>query len=201
MLDQIAQLVRQYSEDVVVNNDAIPNEKNAEVMAEATRTITSGMQNMMAGGGLQDLIAMFTQQSGQGNGLAGLLRNPMVTMMIGHLISKLTGRLNLSTEQASQVSNQVVPNVLNDLMQRTASQAPENDSFDLNDLIGSLSGGTGGFDFQQLLGQLTGSGGHAGSIDLQDILSKVTRGAQEKRATETSGSGGGLGDLIKGLFG
>jgi hypothetical protein len=200
MLDQIAQLVRQYSEDVVVNNNSIPNEKNTEVMAEATKTITSGMQNMMAGGGLQDLIGMFTQQSGQGNGIAGLLRNPMVTMMIGHLISKLTGKLNLSTEQASQVSNQVVPNVLNDLMQRTASQAPEDDGFDLNDLIGSLSGNNGSFDFKQLIGQFTGSGGGSESFDLQDILNQVTRGAQEKRAAETSGSGGGLADLIKGLF-
>jgi hypothetical protein len=143
---------------------------------------------------------MFTQQSGQGNGIAGLLRNPMVTMMIGHLISKLTGKLNLSTEQASQVSNQVVPNVLNDLMQRTASQAPEDDGFDLNDLIGSLSGNNGSFDFKQLIGQFTGSGGGSESFDLQDILNQVTRGAQEKRAAETSGSGGGLADLIKGLF-
>lgn len=202
MLEQIAQLVRHYGEDVVVNNSSIPNEKNNEVMAEATRTITSGMQNMMAGGGLQDIISMFTQQGDdKSGGVSGLLRNPMVTMMIGHLISKLTGKFNMSTSEASQVSKQIVPNVLNDIVNRTTSQAPENDAFDLNDLIGSLGGNTGGFNFQDLIGKFAGGQSPAGGFDLQDIISQVTQGAQEKRAADTRQSGGGLGDLIKGLFG
>lgn len=164
-------------------------------MAEATKTITSGMENMVAGGGLQDILAMFGQNGGN-----GLMRNPMVTMMIGHLISKLTGKFNLSAAQASQISNQLVPNVLNDLVTRTSSTAPEDDGFDLNDLIGTIGGGAGGFDFKQLVGQFTGQGG--GGFDIQEIVSQVTRSTQEKKASQnTPDSGAGLGDLIKGLFG
>ena len=39
----------------------------------------------------------------------------MVTMMIGHLISKLVGKFNMNPAQASQVSNNLIPNVLNGL--------------------------------------------------------------------------------------
>ncbi|MBL7741261.1 MAG: hypothetical protein JNK14_18705 [Chitinophagaceae bacterium] len=209
MLEQISELVKYYGQNAVVNNPDIPSEDNNAVMAEATKTITSGMQNMLAGGGLQDIISMFTgggASGGQSNGIAGLLKNPMVMMMVGHLISKLTGKFNMSPSQASQVSNNLVPNVLKDLVTRTNSNAPQDDAFDLNDLIGSLTGGNtkasaGGFNFQDLLGQLTGgSGGNSGGgVDLQDIISQVTRSAQENRAKQTQG-GGGIADLIKGFF-
>ncbi|MEI9809988.1 MAG: hypothetical protein WDO16_20150 [Bacteroidota bacterium] len=49
MLEQISDLVKYYGQDTVVNNPAIPAENNNAVMAEATNTITSGMQNMLAG--------------------------------------------------------------------------------------------------------------------------------------------------------
>jgi hypothetical protein len=173
------------------------------------------MQNMLAGGGLQDIISMFTGGGGAGNsksnGIAGLLKNPMVMMMVGHLISKLTGKFNMNPAQASQVSNNLIPNVLSDLVTKTTSNDPSNDAFDLNDLIGSLTGGnvatsetnSGGFNFQDLIGKLADGGGNSGGgggFDLQDIISRVTQGAQEGRAKETQGGAGGVADLIKGLF-
>ncbi|MBL7744941.1 MAG: hypothetical protein JNN00_15820 [Chitinophagaceae bacterium] len=212
MLEQISELVKYYGQDAVVNNPDIPSENSKEVMAEAARTITSGMQNMLAGGGLQDIISMFTGRgagNGQSNSIAGLLKNPMVIMMVGHLISKLTGKFNMNPSQASQVSNNLIPNVLKDLVARTNSNAPQDDAFDLNDLISSLTGGNAavsdgsdGFNFQDLLGQLTGgsSGSSDGGFDLQDIIGQITRSAQENKARETRGADGGIADLIKGFF-
>lgn len=214
MLEQISELVKQYGQNAVVNNPDIANKDNNAVMAEATNTITSGMQNMLAGGGLQDIISMFTGGGGNGatngNGMTGLLKNPMVTMMVGHLISKLTGKFNMSPAQASQVSNNLIPNVLKDLVTKTKSNDPSNDAFDLNDLIGSLTGGnvaatetnSGGFNFQDLIGKLSGGEektGAGGGFDLQDIINRVTQGAQDNSAKQTQG-GGGIASLIKGLF-
>lgn len=199
MLEQIASLVKQYGQDAVVNNPAVDNENNSAVMAEATKTISAGFQNLMAGGGLQDIISMFTNagsggQEGAG-GIGNLLRNPVVTMMIGHLISKLTTKFNMSPAAASQLSNQLVPSVVQDMVTRTASTASEDDGFNLNNLIGSLSGGQadGSFNFQDLFAQVTSGGG---SADLQNIINQVTEGAQQSRSNQN----GGIGDLIKGLF-
>jgi hypothetical protein len=174
------------------------------------------MQNMLAGGGLQDIISMFTGGGGnnQGNsrssGIGGLLKNPMVSMMIGHLVSKLVGKFNMKPGQASQVANNLIPNVLNGLVTRTASADPSDAGFDLNDLIGSLTGGNaatansgGGFNFQGLIEQFTKGGGTnsngGGGFDLQDIISQVTRGAQQNQEQQSKG-GGGITDLIKGFF-
>jgi len=202
MLEQIASLVKQYGQDAVVNNPAVDNENNSAVMAEATKTISAGFQNMMAGGGLQDIISMFTNpgsgaqdNTGGTGGIGNLLRNPVVTMMIGHLISKLTTKFNMSPAAASQLSNQLVPSVVQDMVTRTASTAPEDDGFDLNSLVGALSGGQSGgsFNFQELIAQVTSGNG---SPDLQNIINQVTEGAQQPRTNQS----GGIGDLIKGLF-
>lgn len=216
MLEQIVELVKKFGQDTVVNNPEIPNEVNNDVLAEATKTIAGGMQNMLAGGGLQDIISMFTRgsnnQSGsQKNGISGILKNPVVMMMVGHFVSKLISKFKMSPEKAQSVSNALIPNVLNDLVTRTKDNSPENDSFDLNSLISSLTGGNvatsesgGGFNFQDLIKQVTGGGENDSNrekgseqFDLQDIISKVTNGAQQNQAQQ---SGGGLFDLIKGII-
>ena len=220
MLEQIAALVKQFGQDSVVNNPDIANDVNDEVLADATHTISGGMQNMLAGGGLQDIISMFTGGGGgnqtnaaKSGGIGSLLKNPIVMMMVGHFVSKLISKYKMSPEKANSVSSALIPNVLTDLVSRTKDTSPENDSFDLNNLIGSLTGGNvptaeaggGGFDFQNLIKQFTGggndsnSGNGGGGFDLQDIISKVTSGAQQNQAQQ-SGGGGGLFDLIKGFI-
>jgi hypothetical protein len=212
MLEQIADLVKEYGQDTVVNNAAIPNSQNNAVLAEATHSITGGLQSMLAGGGLQDILSLFTGGGGgntqQGGGISGLLKNPAVAMMIGNLVSSLIGKFNMSPAQANSVSSSLIPNVLNGLINRTTSNDPANDAFDLNDLIGSLTGGNvatkesagGGFDFQGLLNQFTGGGNSGGGgFNIQDIIGQVTQGAQEHQQKQTQG-GGGITDLIKGLF-
>jgi hypothetical protein len=48
----------------------------------------------------------------------------------------------MNPTQASNVANNLVPNVLNELVTRTKSSAPADSNFDFNDLIGSLTGGS-----------------------------------------------------------
>ncbi|HZI52909.1 MAG TPA: hypothetical protein VFD56_04385 [Chitinophagaceae bacterium] len=212
MLEQITQLVKQYGKEAVIDNPDIPNEDNNAVLAEATSTITGGMQNMLAGGGLQDIISMFTGgkrgQNKQKGGIGGLLKNPMVVMMIGHFISKLVTKFKMNPAQASSLSNNLIPNVLSELVNRTNSTAPPDSNFDFNDLIGSLTGGNatipsaGGINLNGILEQLTNGGNDdngGGEFDLQDIVSQVTRGAQQKQEQQARGNVG-MSDLIKGFF-
>jgi hypothetical protein len=210
MLDQLFNLVRQFGKDTVVNNPEVPDQHKDEVMADATHTIGSGFQNIMAGGGFQHILDLFKgggNSSGEnnsgGSGIGGLLKNSIVTMMIGHFISKLVNKYKMSHSAASNVSNNLIPNVLNSLISRTKSTDPKNDAFDFNDLIGSLTGGKvatsesapGGFNFQDLLNKFTGSGD--GGFNLRDIISKVTNGTQQNQEQEAKSGGGGLMGLIK----
>ena len=53
----------------------------------------------------------------------------MVAMMIGHLISKLVGKFNMNPAQASKVANDLIPNVLDGLVNKTNSTAPADSMF------------------------------------------------------------------------
>jgi hypothetical protein len=203
MLENLFNLVKEFSGDTVVKNPDVPNQHNEAVMAEATHTIAGGLQNMAAGGGLQSIMQLFKG----GGDKSSLLSNPIVSMMAGHFMKKLVGNFGLNSQQANGVASSLIPNVLSGLIQRTNDSG--NNSFDLNGILQSLTGGGqaqqqqsggGGLDIQNLLNQFTGGGGgNAGGGGLQDIISQFTNRAQQNLQPNNSG-GGGLMDLIKGFI-
>jgi hypothetical protein len=216
MLDQLFNLVKQFAGDTVVNNPEVPNEKNNEVMAEATHTIAGGLQNILSGGGLQSILGLFggggaSSGASSGGGL-GLMKNPIVNMMVGHFMSKLMGKFGMGSGAASNIATSLIPNVLNGLISKTKD--PNDNSFDINGIIRSLTGGNapvaqpqssggggGGFDLNGLLGKFTGDKDGDGDSDFQDIIKSVTGGAQQQQQTQSKGGGGGLMDMLKGLIG
>lgn len=208
MLEELFNLVKQSSGEAVVNNPDVPNEHNNEVVAEATNTVASGLRNMVAGGGLQNIISMFTGQGQQADSKS-LLSNPIVNMMVGHFAGKLMSKYNIGGPQANNVANSLIPNVLSNLISK--SNSPENNGFSLEGLLNSITGGqtaavvqeqqaggNSGFSFQDLIGQFTGGGGQSGGGGgLMDIVSKLAGGAQ---AQQQRNGGAGLMDLIKGFI-
>jgi hypothetical protein len=200
MLEELFNLVKGTAQESVINNPVVPNEQNDAVVAEATNTVASGLRNMVAGGGLQNIISMFTgggqQQSGN-----SLLSNPIVNMMVGHFVGKLTSKFNMNSGDANQVASNLIPSVLSNLVSKTND--PGNNTFSLEGLLNSITGGqvaqqqaSGGFNLQNLIGQFTGgqSGGGGG---LMDIVSHFTQGAQQQ---QQQNGGGGLMNLIQGFL-
>ena len=209
MLEELFNLVKGAAGDSVVNNPDVPNEHNNEVVAEATNTVASGLRNMVAGGGLQNIISLFNNKDQQGNGGGGLLNNPIVNMMIGHFAGKLTSKYNIGGAQANNVATSLIPDVISNLINKTND--PNNSTFSLEGLLNSITGGkttevvrekqssgNSGFNFQDLIGQFTGGGGQSGGGNgLMDIVSKLAGGAQNQQQKT---GGGGLMDLIKGFI-
>ncbi len=216
MLDQLFNIVKQFGQDAVVNNPDVPNEYNQEVMADATSTIASGFQNVMAGGGFQNILDLFKGGGNAGGGgIGGLIKNPMVSMMVGYFISKLVNKYKMSPASASNVANNLIPNSINDLINKTND--PGNEKATMDNLVGALVGrgaapeaedqsSEGGFSLQNLLEQFTGggnTGGGAGGggLDIQNIIGNLTKKAQNSFQDRSSGGGGGgLMDLIKGFM-
>ncbi len=209
MLGNLTDLVKGLAGDAVVNNPDIPNEQNDAVVAEASHTVASGLQNVVAGGGLQNILSMF---GGGQQTSSSLLNNPIVNMMTGHFASKLMSNFGLNSTQAGNVSSSLIPNVMSGLINKTND--PNNSSFTVDNLLHSLTGGQStqvaqdqqasgdsGFSFQGLISKFTGGGsngnGSSTEAGLQDILSKITGGAQN--AQQQQGSGG-LMNMIQGFF-
>lgn len=193
MLDQLLNLIQQNGQQAVVNNPAIPNQYNDQVLNEAGSSIMSGLQQALAGGGLTQVMKMFSQ-GGSGGGLASLLSNPAVQGIMQQFTGKLTNQFNIAPDQASQVSESLIPSVLQGFAGKVTD--PNDTSLDINGVMQQLTGGNaGGIDFQGLLSKFQGAGGDVdgdGDADLQDIIARVSGGAQS--------GGGGVMDLMKNLF-
>lgn len=209
MLKELFELIKENASETVINNPVIPNEHNNAVMAEATNTVASGLRNMVSGGGLQNILSLFgnVQQDGQAN-TQSLLSNPIVNMMIGHFSGKLMNNFGLDGSQASSVSNNLIPDVIRSLVNKTND--PGNNEFSIDKLLSSITGGQSaeviqqqqeagntGFNLQDLVSQFSGNSQNGGSGGIMDIVSKLAGGAQ---AQQQRNGGGGLMDLIQGFL-
>jgi len=209
MLEDLFNLVKGEATETVINNPAVPNEQNDAVVAEATHTVASGLQNMVAGGGLQNILSLFSggqQSNGQQSG-GGLMSNPIVSMMIGSFAGKLMNKFNLGGAQANSVASNLIPSVISSLVNKTND--PNNSSFTLDGLLHSITGGQStqvaqqqssgdsGFSFSNLVSQFTGGGQNGGGGGLMNIVSQLAGGAQGQ---QQANGGGGLMDMIKGFI-
>lgn len=198
MLKELFNLVKDSALGSVFNNDDVPNEKNNEVVAEATNTVASGLRNMVSGGGLSSIISLFTG-GGNGGGKSSLLSNPIVQMMVGHFAGKLTSKHNMDSAKANNVAEKLIPDAMNNLISK--SNSSDDNGFSLEKILSSITGGksdevaqqsggdSGGF-FQNILGQLQGGG-------LGNIVSQLAGSAQQQ---QKKNGGGGLMDLIGGFL-
>ena len=191
MLDQLLQLVQQHGQDTVVNNPVIPNEKNNQVIADATQTVAEGLQSVAGAGGLDQIMSLF---QGQG-GLSGVLQHPLVGNLVTQFQDKLSNQHGIAGGDASQIAGSLIPNVLQQFVQK--ANDPNDSSLDLNGVLQALQGG-GGFDLQGILEKLGGTNLDAngdGQVGLDDVVQQVTGGGKGNE-----GAGGGLMDAVKGFF-
>ena len=91
MLKELFDLVKGEATETVINNPDVPNQYNNDVVAEATNTVASGLRNVVAGGGVQNVLSMF----GGNTNKKSLLSNPIVSMMMGHFASKLMNKFRM----------------------------------------------------------------------------------------------------------
>ena len=196
MLKELFDLVKGEATDTVINNPDVPNQYNNDVVAEATNTVASGLRNVVAGGGVQNVLSMF----GGNTNKKSLLSNPIVSMMMGHFASKLMNKFKMGTSQANNLSGNLIPNVLGSLINK--SNDPKDSAFSLEKLLASITGGRSN-DFASpsksgglggLLNQFNG-GSQSNGGGLMDIVKTLAGGAQEQQQR----NGGSLLDLIKGF--
>jgi hypothetical protein len=162
MFENLLNLVKENAGDAIINNPAIPNERNDEAISYASNSIVDGLKSALANGNINDVVSMFTG----GNAAA----SPVARNIHGGFVQNLMDKFGLDSNQAGGIASNLLPSILNKFVSKTND--PNDNSFDLGDIMQKLSGGTSG-------------------MDLQNIISKFQTG---------SASGGGLMDTVKGLF-
>ena len=160
-----------------MNNTAIPNDKNEASVETSGTSIVSTLRNALAGGRIGDVLGFFKNGGSQSD--------PIVQEATSNYAQDLKQTVGLDDVAAQDAAAKLVPQTMTQLASRTAD--PSDNTFNIQEIFNSLSGGkTGGVNIQSLLNRFGDKDGD-GDVDLQDLKSMFT-------------GGGGLLDNVKGLF-
>ncbi|WP_199135994.1 hypothetical protein [Pedobacter sp. ASV12] len=170
MLENLNELVRENAQDAVVNNSEIPNEHNEAVIEAASGSIFESLKAQVTSGNLSGLADIFNGGNAEGSAVAA--------QASGSFVDKLSG-LGINAETAKNVASSIIPSIIGKLTQKTND--PNDSSFNLQDILGKLAGGSDG------------------KFDLSDVMGMFNGGNQAPSA-DGQAEGGGLVDKLKGLF-
>ncbi|MBK7029075.1 MAG: hypothetical protein IPH45_07625 [Bacteroidales bacterium] len=134
MLENLLQLVKENAGEAIINNPVIPNEKNDEAISTASNSIFSSLQEQVQSGGLDSITGLFSG----GSSASGNLVNGISGKAVGDLMNKF----GIDSGAATQIASQLIPTVMNKLVSKTND--PNDSSFDLQGILGSLTGGKSG---------------------------------------------------------
>jgi hypothetical protein len=182
MVENLNSLVKENADAAIINNSAIPNERNEEAVQEASSAIEESLKTSLASGNVKEVATLF---NGSGENVTA---SPVTQQATGNFIDRLQSRFGLNVQQSANIANNLIPTVLKRLVQKAGD--PADKSFDLQKIFNEVSGGkTAGLNVQGMLNKFkTGMDKDGdGDVDLQDLKAFF------------SGSGG-VADKIKGLF-
>ena len=184
MFEQLTQLVQQFGQEAVVKNNAVPNEHNEAVMSEAGNSIFSSLQKMASEGGVEQLAGLLQGNNTQDSS------NPTVQQITQQLTGSLGEKFGLNSSDATGIAENMIPKILGGLVNKANDP---NESFQISDLIGAISGGStqtsGIIDAISKYGTQFGLDQNAdGKLDLNDAI-------------VVSKSSGGIGGFLGKLFG
>lgn len=171
MLENLNELVRENAQDAVVNNTAIPNEQNEAVIQAASGSIFDTLKEQLASGNVSALADVFNSGNAEGS--------PVAAQAAGSFVDKLSG-LGINVDTAKSVAASIIPSIISKLTQKTND--PNDSSFNIQDILGKLAGGSDG------------------KFDLSDVMGMFTGGGQAQAPNGQSAEGGGILDKLKGMF-
>jgi hypothetical protein len=203
MLDQLLGLIQQNAQQAIVQNDAVPNEQNEDVMRTLLGSITGGLQQQAEAGNLSGLMGLLSGKEGTSSN--GLMNNPIVASIANNAIQAIMQKYGLSGGAAGSIVSSVLPGVIGSLISKMSN--PSDSIFDFNSVLGGLLGGgsqasagaSSGFDFNQI--------GYAmadGKLDMNDLIrvGGSLLGGKGASSDQNKQEGGlDLGGILGGLFG
>jgi hypothetical protein len=201
MFEQLLDLVKGHSQEAIVNNPDVPNEHNEAVQHEATNSITSTLQSLLAGGGAASVLNLFSQQ----NTGTDINNHPVAQSMSSNLVSSLMSKFGIGGQQAGGIASMLLPMVLSKLVGGASNNNNASGGLNIQSIFNSLSGGnTGGMDIGSLVSKFGGNAldkNHDGHVDLADLTAAFAGTGNNQPQANNQQSGGGILDALSGLLG
>jgi len=144
MLENLQSLVKEHAGDAIINNPAIPNDKSDEVIADAGSSIVSGLKSAVTNGNIDGVVNLFK------NGGNEAATSPVTHNIQAGFVQNLIQKFGLDQGKASMIASSIIPVVMQKFVHKTNDTNDK--GFDLQDIIGTLTGGAG-------LGDIVKNGG------------------------------------------
>jgi hypothetical protein len=165
MLEQIMNKIREVGQSLVVDNTAIPNDRNEDVMHEAGTSIFSALQQRAQGGDVDGLSGL----------LSGDQEHPAVGEVQHNFLDNIRQKFGIGGRAASSVSA-LIPTVLASLLNRSSGSNGVGMGT-LQGMLASLTGnGSQGTGMLSSLGTKLGLDKDGdGDVDLKDLSGLLSR--------------------------
>jgi hypothetical protein len=164
MLENLKQLVKDHAQEAIINNSDVPNHLNNDAIEAASSSIFSSLQDQITNGKIEDLVAMFSNNKAD-------IENPTVQIASSNFVQKLH-ELGIDAESAKNICASLMPSLMGKLVNQTND--PSDSTFNLKDMLSSLTGGDSKFDLSSVLGMFNmGSIADVANVSGNGILGKL----------------------------
>ena len=130
MFDQLINLVKEHAGEAIIKNPAIPNEQNDAAIKTAASGIMDQFKNLSP-----DKITDIFKNSNVGS-------SPEVGNISSNVAGELMKKFGINKDQAGGIVKMLIPVVISSLIKKTND--PNDKSFDLKGIIGSITSGKAG---------------------------------------------------------
>ena len=136
MIENLTKLIRENSDELILNNQAIKNENKEAVISETVNVIISQLKIEVSKGNIIGLTEIL-------NSNGNLSNNKIVLAMVSNFSESLLAKFELNNNDAEHISHNLIPAVVHQLISKTND--PNDDSFNVQGLLSNLGGnGLGG---------------------------------------------------------
>ncbi len=144
MFDQLLNLVKEHAGDAIVNNPAIPNEKNDAAISSTATSIVDALKSQVASGGVGGIMEMFK------GGAAGVNSSSMASNVQSTVVTNLMKQFGIDNAAAAGIASSMIPKVMESFVKKTND--PNDKSFDVASIVSSLGGAQAGGILSKLAG-------------------------------------------------
>lgn len=157
MINQLQELITQFTQKEVATNNNVNNNLAGDVAAETGNSIMDGLKSAVSNGNITELLSLASNHTD----VNALTSNPVVQNIIQSLTSRLSSNLNIESATSSGLAGSIVPQILSAVLNRA-----KEGKFNLTDLLSSLNGGSGNILDQN----------GDGKVDFKDAVSAFQNG-------------------------
>lgn len=144
MIEKVKSIVREFSDDAIINNPAIPNDKNEKAIDTTASSIIEHIKDEARSGNTHALLDILKKNDDPA-------LNPSVSRVSTGVASDLVKKLGLDTSTALGVVSSIIPPIINRI--RSTANDPGEKEINFHNFLSSFSRGGNVLDSVNIFGQ------------------------------------------------